>query len=494
MRKKIFNILFITIFAILILGTKVNASNIVSTDKKVNSGDGNVTISLTSKQPLGAYNIELVDDAGLELVSSNASSSGTANGKKISGASATGVTDLGSYTFKVPTVNTDTTYKIKFRITGMADVNDEDLPNVDNNAILTVSAPKVETPPDSNNTSNTSSSGNSTTNNNTSTTKSSEARLRDLGLNPKEYDFKGFKTDTYEYDIEVPNEAEKVYIYATTKDSSAKVKSGEGNVTLNEGENKIEVVVVAEDGKTKKTYTLNITRKVAEKIEQPTEGEDPNQENEVPEEPTEVVEKKLGLISLSVNNLKLNETFNTDVYEYSANLEEDLNYLNVIAIANYEDAVIDIIGNDDLSNGNNIIKINVRNFATSENIVYTIRVNKKIVKNENDTTTVTVNADWLDPETWQTKQYVIIGIIAVLVLIIVIAIIIKIRLSRQEEEEIELPGGEELDKAILEHQEISSQEYEESESKIHKDEMRKEALNEYFAGYRTENKTKGKHF
>ena len=142
MKKKIFNILLIAIFSILILETKVNASNIVSTDKQVNSGDGNVTISITSKETLGAYNLELVDNSGLELVSSSAGPSGTANGTKISGASATGITDLGSYTFKVPTVTSDTTYKIKFRITGIANVNDEDLPNVDNNAILTVKAPK----------------------------------------------------------------------------------------------------------------------------------------------------------------------------------------------------------------------------------------------------------------------------------------------------------------------------------------------------------------
>ena len=275
MKKKIFNILLIAIFSILILETKVNASNIVSTDKQVNSGDGNVTISITSKETLGAYNLELVDNSGLELVSSSAGPSGTANGTKISGASATGITDLGSYTFKVPTVTSDTTYKIKFRITGMANVNDEDLPNVDNNAILTVKAPKAETPTEDNNTSSNSGSSNSNTaNNNTSnnnTTKSSEARLRDLGLNPKQYDFKGFKPDTYEYDIEVPNEAEKVYIYATTKDTNAKVKSGDGNVVLNEGENKFEIVVVAEDGKTKKTYTLNITRKEAEQTNTPVE-------------------------------------------------------------------------------------------------------------------------------------------------------------------------------------------------------------------------------
>ena len=154
MKKKIFNILLIAIFSILILETKVNASNIVSTDKQVNSGDGNVTISITSKETLGAYNLELVDNSGLELVSSSAGPSGTANGTKISGASATGITDLGSYTFKVPTVTSDTTYKIKFRITGIANVNDEDLPNVDNNAILTVKAPKTETPTENNNTSN----------------------------------------------------------------------------------------------------------------------------------------------------------------------------------------------------------------------------------------------------------------------------------------------------------------------------------------------------
>ena len=294
MKKKIFNILLIAIFSILILETKVNASNIVSTDKQVNSGDGNVTISITSKETLGAYNLELVDNSGLELVGSSAGPSGTANGTKISGASATGITDLGSYTFKVPTVTSDTTYKIKFRITGMANVNDEDLPNVDNNAILTVKAPKTETPTENNNTnnntsnnstSNNSGSSNNTSSNNTSNnnkTKSSEARLRDLGLNPKQYDFKGFKPDTYEYNIEVPNEAEKVYIYATTKDSNAKVKSGDGNIALNEGENKVEIVVVAEDGKTKKTYTLNITRKAGEQtttpVEEPVIDEQPQTE------------------------------------------------------------------------------------------------------------------------------------------------------------------------------------------------------------------------
>lgn len=319
MKKKIFNILLIAIFSILILETKVNASNIVSTDKQVNSGDGNVTISITSKETLGAYNLELVDNSGLELVSSSAGPSGTANGTKISGASATGITDLGSYTFKVPTVTSDTTYKIKFRITGMANVNDEDLPNVDNNAILTVKVPKAETPTEDNNTSSNSGSSNSNTaNNNTSnnnTTKSSEARLRDLGLNPKQYDFKGFKPDTYEYDIEVPNEAEKVYIYATTKDTNAKVKSGDGNVVLNEGENKFEIVVVAEDGKTKKTYTLNITRKEAEQTNTPVE------EPVIDEQPK--TEETTSSTTISENTQNTKTTTSTTKTESTSNKSEN---------------------------------------------------------------------------------------------------------------------------------------------------------------------------
>ena len=392
MKKKIFNILLIAIFSILILETKVNASNIVSTDKQVNSGDGNVTISITSKETLGAYNLELVDNSGLELVSSSAGPSGTANGTKISGASATGITDLGSYTFKVPTVTSDTTYKIKFRITGMANVNDEDLPNVDNNAILTVKAPKAETPTEDNNTSSNSGSSNSNTaNNNTSnnnTTKSSEARLRDLGLNPKQYDFKGFKPDTYEYDIEVPNEAEKVYIYATTKDTNAKVKSVDGNVVLNEGENKFEIVVVAEDGKTKKTYTLNITRKAGEQTTTPVE------EPVIDEQP------------------QTNSTTASTAEETSST-------------------------------------------TSSENIKTTSTTKTESTSTKSENQQIVGKVDWLKPETWGQEQYILIAVLAFLVLTIIVSIILKIKIKKDEEEEIEFPGAEELDRAMFEHQELS---------------------------------------
>ena len=93
------------------------------------------------------------------------------------------------------------------------------------------------------------------------TPKSSEARLKNFGIKPSEYDFSGFSKnpDKEEWSTVVPNSVTSVEVYAEPKDSKAKV-SGDGKVTLNEGNNKIGVKVTAEDGTTK-TYTLTIKRK-----------------------------------------------------------------------------------------------------------------------------------------------------------------------------------------------------------------------------------------
>lgn len=68
-----------------------------------------------------------------------------------------------------------------------------------------------------------------------------------------------FSKSTFEYELEVENDVEKVNIIATKEDSKSSV-SGAGEIELTEGLNKIEVVVTAEKGN-KNTYVLNITRK-----------------------------------------------------------------------------------------------------------------------------------------------------------------------------------------------------------------------------------------
>lgn len=63
-----------------------------------------------------------------------------------------------------------------------------------------------------------------------------------------------FKSDILEYKVDLPSNVESIEVGAKLADSKAKV-SGTGTISVTEGENKIELVVTAENGSTK-TYTL----------------------------------------------------------------------------------------------------------------------------------------------------------------------------------------------------------------------------------------------
>lgn len=263
---------------------------------------------------------------------------------------------------------------------------------------------------------------------------SSEARLSNLGIKPDEYDFSGFKRDTLSYSVEVPNELTEVEVYAETVSSKAKV-TGTGKVSLQEGKNTVNVEVTAEDG-TKKTYTLEITRKEATATEEPAEEE----------------QEKLGLSTLTIEGQEISPSFKTSIYEYTLGLKEDLNSLEIKAISNDKDATVEIIGNEDLQQGENIITILVTNSKTDETATYQIIVNKNVAE-------AVAKTSWLKPSTWGKEEKMISIIVIVLVLLIIVAIIMKIKLAKEDDfdEDIDLPGGEELDKALAEHQELAEE-------------------------------------
>lgn len=267
------------------------------------------------------------------------------------------------------------------------------------------------------------------------TNKSSEARLSNLGIRPKEYDFSGFKRDTMSYSVEVPNDIEEVEVYAEAVSSKAKI-TGTGNISLKEGTNTVEVKVTAEDG-TEKTYKLEITR-IASSIEEP--------------EPTEKEQKELALSSLLIKNITLNPKFDPSIYEYKIDLTEDKSSLDIEAKSNNSDATIEIIGNKDLKDGENVITILVSNSETEETATYQIIVNKNISKSE-----VVGRVDWTKPSTWGLKEKILIGVAIALIVIIIVATIIKIKLANREDDDFDLPGAEELDRALAEHQELAEE-------------------------------------
>ena len=302
----------------------------------------------------------------------------------------------------------------------------------------------------------------------------SEARLKNLGIRPTEYDFSGFKRDTTKYTVEVPNELTEVEVYAEAVNSDAKI-TGTGKVTLQEGENTVNVEVTAPDGTTKKTYTLVITRTAAT--------------TEEPEEPTDNEEKVFGLSQLLVKGQNISPKFSEDVYEYTIGLTEDLSSLEIEALASDDNATVEIVGNENLQNGENIITILVSNAETGENATYQIIVNKN-VQDE----TVVGKVDWLKPSTWGTREKIIVGVVIALIMIIIVAIVIKVRLARREDDDMDLPGGEELDRALSEHQEIED-EVSEAENDVSEIEENvksdAEIAQEYFESY---SKRRGKHF
>ncbi len=84
---------------------------------------------------------------------------------------------------------------------------------------------------------------------------SSDNNLASLSINGYSLN-PSFNKNTTSYSLTVPNDVNSVTVSAKANDSKARVR-GTGKVSLNEGNNKINIVVTAENGN-KKTYTINV--------------------------------------------------------------------------------------------------------------------------------------------------------------------------------------------------------------------------------------------
>ena len=232
-----------------------------------------------------------------------------------------------------------------------------------------------------------------------SQSESSNANLINLGIRP--HDFSGFRSNTTSYSVTVPADTESVEVYAEAQDSNATV-TGTGTVNLQEGENTINVVVTAEDGTTK-TYTIVITKETAEDT-----GEN-----------TEIVEGE-GLASLSIQNIEISPKFETNVYEYTAKYIGEDTSLQIEADPTNEEYQVEIVGNEDLKEGENLITILVSDSDGNNVATYQITVNKSLVDEE---------ALAREQAEQEQRQRMIIG--AVIAVVVVIAIIVFVIIRRR---------------------------------------------------------------
>ncbi len=273
-------------------------------------------------------------------------------------------------------------------------------------------------------TTNTTTNNISTTNNSTVTNnkKSSNANLSNLGITPN--DFSGFSENKTSYNVTVPYSVKQVDVYATKKDSKAQL-TGTGTKVLVEGNNVINVVVTAEDGTTK-TYTINITRL--------KEGETVTTQNTN-------VNSSFGLAELNIEGLNLEPNFSTQNYKYTVKLDGDISTLNIIASANELNAKVQIIGNENLVNGQNLITILVTNSKETQVATYQVFVNKNIISQEE------LNKQFYElNQKEQKKLWIIRILIAIVVIGIIIILIIRYKKTKsveqyEEDDEEDLPKG-----------------------------------------------------
>lgn len=372
MRKSLLFILFAVITLLLALST-ISSAACSASSKTVNSGES-FTVSISSSTGLEDYGVTLSSYSGLEYVSCSGGSYSN-NGKISYAVVGTPVTSLGTYTFKAPTVTEDKTFKVVFNVEADTDQTVT--------STITVKAPVAtptptpiptaspttapETPAAPEKTPEITVSPTATP----ETKKSSNADLSNLGIRPN--DFSGFRAGNTSYSVSVPYEVDKIEVYASKADDKQTI-SGTGSKKLEEGSNVCEVVVTAEDG-TQKSYRITVVRLAKEETNNP-DVDNPDTKVEV------------ALASLQIVSVTLNEPFKPDVYEYTATAKADAKEVIVSGNANTENAIVDIESPEEYEDGENIIRITVKSKDGEDKKVYTIKVNKAPIEEENEENTI----------------------------------------------------------------------------------------------------------
>lgn len=196
------------------------------------------------------------------------------------------------------------------------------------------------------------------TQNNNNSNLSGDANLKSITVAGKT--FNSPKTDI---STTVGADVNSAEIKAVASNGNAKI-SGLGTKNLSTGTNVVTLTVTAQNGATKK-YTIRI-RKLAEETNQGQQQE-PTPEPEPTEEP-----QSLRLTYLRVEGVELSPAFDPEGFEYTAEVTNE-NSVDVVALANMEDAVTEITGAKDLVDGENeiVIKLTKGEIVTEYRIMLT---------------------------------------------------------------------------------------------------------------------------
>lgn len=163
-----------------------------------------------------------------------------------------------------------------------------------------------------------------------------------------------FKPDVNEYKVTVKNNVEKVTITSTLTDTKSKYRENfaKKEIELLEGNNKIEITVIAENGK-ENTYTINITRELSSN-------------------------NTLKELYINDESIKLHN----NAFTYTYNVPNNVESVSIEAIPTDSKADVDIRNISQLEVGENVIDV----FVTAQNgdkVSYTIYVVREALISNN---------------------------------------------------------------------------------------------------------------
>lgn len=305
--------------------------------------------------------------------------------------------------------------------------------------------------------------------------------LKSLSVNPGNYS-PAFSKDKTTYNLSVEDDVQKVTVKATPESgATAKITCNgatceNGIIPINEGLNTVKITVT-KDGENN-TYTLYIRKSIKE-----------DENGNISDDEKSNVD--LYLKSLEIAGLTISPEFDSKVYSYTVVIPEDddRTSLDIKAEANMENAKVEIVDNENLEYGENIITIIVTSEEKNATRIYQLVVNK-----QKTSTTETSNGDNIVGKTKNivASNKVPIIIICVLIVIAIVCIILIVKFGRKEDD-FDSQLEEEVNKKDILDTEISEEVYNnqflnELRERKNKKESEEDILSETTDGKR------GKHF
>ena len=162
-----------------------------------------------------------------------------------------------------------------------------------------------------------------------------------------------FETDIYDYSLTLPEqlkEIKDIEVQTIAENENAKIEVS-GNKNLKDGLNIINVVVTNQEKR--QEYKIKVTKT------QNLEMANTNLEN------------------LAIEYAILSPEFNEQITRYNTQVANEINQLNILAIPENEQGKVEILGNNNLNEGNNKIEIKVTAPNGFTQRVYEINVYKR---------------------------------------------------------------------------------------------------------------------